>query len=130
MHLVKSHAHPETPAKSIHHPALKRIAVSTQDGIMLVRWQDISHCIADSNYARISLSDGTRVLVSKPLGRLQEILPTRYFMRVHQSYLVALDAIRRVGRDTLVLAGDVSIPLSRSGRKVLMERIREISEQL
>ena len=130
MHLIKSLPVEHISQNTVRHSAVKKLAISTQEGLVLVRWRDILRCAADSNYARIYLKDRSVLMVCKTLGHIQKALPARYFFRVHQSHLVSVDAIRLVGRDEVTLDDDTHIPLSRSGRKQLLDHIHQISEQL
>ena len=130
MHLVKLSPNHQHTALTPSLPGYRKLAINTQKGLMLLRWQHIIRCMADSNYARIIMKDGSVIVVSKPLGHIQDILPKRHFFRIHQSHLIAIDVIRSIGKDAVTLEDSTSVPLSRMGRKRLIERIHQITEQL
>jgi two-component system LytT family response regulator len=60
--------------------------------------RDIIYCAADVNYTEIFTADGTKVLVTKTLGKVEEILAFPFFFRCHKSYLVNLNHIDSYSR--------------------------------
>lgn len=133
MHVIKSitlQSPPEETALVVRHPALRRVALNTQEGLTLISWQDIVHCTADSNYARIYLGNGSSLLVSKTLAKVEAALPGRDFIRIHQSHLVNISSIRCVEKENVRLHCGTTLPVSRQGRKVLMHALSTISIQI
>ena len=130
MHVIKSihsgHASPRSFLQA-NHPASLRIAIHAQDGVQLIRWQEIVHCAAESNYTKIFLEDGTSLIVSKTLAKVEAALPSGRFIRVHQSYLVNLTAIRIASTYDVELKGKIKLPVARNRRKALLSRISEIA---
>ena len=59
---------------------------------------DIIYCKADVNYTEIFTKDGAKVLVTKTLGKVEEILAYPFFFRCHKSYLVNLNHIDSYSR--------------------------------
>ena len=55
--------------------------------------RDIIYCKADINYTEIYTSGNPKVLVTKTLGKVEEILNYSFFFRCHKSYLVNLNHI-------------------------------------
>jgi two-component system LytT family response regulator len=71
-------------------------------------------------------SEGKAYRKAQPLASLAETLDPRRFLRVHRSYLVALDRIRRVAlysknSHVAILADGTRIPVSREGHARLKE---------
>jgi len=99
------------------------MAISTQNGLVIVRFADLLYCEAMSNYCKLHLKDGTSVLASKPLKSINSFLPAREFVRVHQSYVVRFDAILTASRN-VTLSGGAEIPVSRSRYNYLMNYLR------
>ena len=52
----------------------QRIALTTGDGLVFVPTTDIIYCEAESNYTNVVLSGGKKVLVSKVLKDIDEVL--------------------------------------------------------
>lgn len=112
------------PVRSIEQR--KRIAVRTDGAIHLIRVDDIVRCVSDSNYCSIYFTNGLKLMISKTLKAVCDVLPATRFVRVHDSHLVRLDAISLVYTDHVVLYGGEEIPLARQRRKELMERLGEV----
>jgi two-component system LytT family response regulator len=94
------------------------MALSTQDGFIIISFSDILFCEAMGNYCRIQLRDQKMHVVSKPLKALTAVLPARDFIRTHQSYLVRFDDIVSIG-SAVILSSGKSIPIARSRRQPL-----------
>lgn len=71
-----------------------KITIPQQDGFEVLRISDILYCEADDNYTRIYLDKGQK-LVSKTLKYFEESLETHGFVRIHKSYLVNINKIKR-----------------------------------
>ena len=52
----------------------KRIALTTTDHLIFIDSDKIIYCESDSNYTIVFLSDGEKVIVSKTLKDVEEIL--------------------------------------------------------
>ncbi|MBS1759363.1 MAG: response regulator [Bacteroidetes bacterium] len=74
---------------------MKRLAVSTLEGILFIEINNITHLEASSNYTLIYLADKTKITASKTLKDFGDILPSDIFHRVHNSYIVNLNYIKR-----------------------------------
>jgi two-component system, LytTR family, response regulator len=113
-----------------HHPATAtalptKMALPHANGIAFVEISQILYAESDSNYTRFVLTGGETYLVSKTLGDVQEILESRDFLRVHRTYIVNLDHIKRLvkGEGTyLILSNGANIPVSRQQKERLLER--------
>lgn len=92
-----------------------KIALPTETGFELIKTNSILYCEADSNYCKIVCLDGKKIVLSKTLKFIEELLPTAIFQRIHKSYLVNLNYVTRFNKtnDLLVeLANGESLPVS------------------
>jgi two-component system LytT family response regulator len=111
--------------RSQQKPAHTRIALTTADGLLFVPTADILYCVAESNYTQVVLGSGRKILVSRTLGDIDDTLSGDAFFRVHSSYLINIDHIRKFVRADggyLIMEDDAQIPLARSRRQEFMER--------
>lgn len=69
-----------------------------------------------SEYIRVHLSDGKILTPFMSIKLIMEALPAQNFMRVHRSYIVALEKIVSFHRTELILQGEITIPVSISYR--------------
>jgi two-component system LytT family response regulator len=101
-----------------------RIALTTNDGMIFVSTNDIIYCEAESNYTSVVLSTGKKIVVSKVLKDIDEALNGPDFFRIHNSFLINLNRIKRFVRGDggyVIMDNDVSISISRSRRQEFME---------
>ena len=105
-------------------PAVQRIALTTGDGMIFVPVDDIVYCEAESNYTSVALKDGKKVLVSKVLKDIDETLSGSGFYRIHNSFLINLNHIKKYVRGDggyVIMNNDVTVSISRSRRQEFME---------
>ncbi|MFN0214150.1 MAG: LytR/AlgR family response regulator transcription factor [Saprospiraceae bacterium] len=76
----------------------EKIALTTSDGLVFKRIQDIVRCESDRMYTIVVLGTGEKLVVSKPMGQLEEILEGQEFFRVHNSHLINMNHIRQFVR--------------------------------
>lgn len=108
------------PAKST--PA--RIALTTGKGLVFIATRDIIYCKAEGNYTTVVLTDGRKITVSKVLKELDEILSGPDFYRVHSSFLIGINHIKRFIRGEgghVIMDNDDNITISRSRRQEFLE---------
>ena len=100
--------------------ATDRIGISTQEGLTLLRFDQILYCEAMANYCRIWRVDGSSIVVSKPLKDVLACLPASEFLRSHQSYAVRIHEVVNVHQG-LTLSNGKWIPVSRSQKTAIAE---------
>ncbi len=96
--------------------ATGKIALPVNDGYHLIDPAHIIYCKAAGAYTEIVLDNEKSFLISKNLGRTQELMPADHFERVHQSYLVNVHHIKKFRKGespVAVMANDDIIKVSR-----------------
>jgi len=78
----------------------KGILVSLPVGkeFKVINANDIIYCKANINYTELYLVNGKSVMVTKTLGKVEEILDYSFFFRCHRTYLVNLNHIDSYNR--------------------------------
>jgi two-component system LytT family response regulator len=95
--------------------AHKKMAISTDTGIEFVKYNSIIFLEAQNNYTKINLIDGTSIIASKTLKYFEELLPSELFFRIHKTYLVNMNFVKRFFKidDFLVeLTTGTKLPIS------------------
>ena len=95
--------------------AYNKIALPTETGFELVKTNAILYCEADSNYCKIVCLDGKKIVLSKTLKFIEELLPTSVFQRIHKSYLVNLNYVTRFNKTNeliVELSNGQTLPVS------------------
>lgn len=104
---------PEAPAT---------INFKTDYKTVTVALDDIRYIESMSEYVKIYLdSQPDPLVVLYSLKRLSAELPASRFMRIHRSYIVALDRIREANASSVVLDSPVTLPVGESYRPAFKE---------
>jgi two-component system LytT family response regulator len=101
-----------------------KIALYTSSEVDLVLISDIIYCKSYNSYTTFCLTSDQFITVSSPLKKYEELLPDKNFMRVHQSYLVNINAVKKILRKNgnfLMLSNNHTIPISRRKLETLMQ---------
>jgi two-component system LytT family response regulator len=108
----------------------KTIALPTHDGINYLVLADIVYCKADSNYTLFYTRNNKEIMVSTPLKKYDDMLTKMDFFRIHQSYLINLNYVKKYiknnGGDVL-LTNDIVIPVSRRKKEALLALLKQKS---
>jgi len=70
--------------------------------MLKINFKDIDYIEGMKNYVAIH-HDGTKTLAYLNMKDLEDRLPTRYFMRIHRSYIIALEKIVAIEGNTVLL---------------------------
>lgn len=100
-----------------------KISVPISDGYEFIEVNDIIYCNSQSNYTYLHLTDGSKVLVSKTLKEVESALANFFFIRVHQSYLINPNYMKRFSRNDggyIIMENKESIPVSNSKRNLIV----------
>lgn len=96
--------------------------VKDKGKLTAIRVADILWVEALENYSVIVLQ-GQKVIANMLLKDVMEKLPESHFFRVHRSYVVALNKIRKLEEGYIYIT-DTPIPLSKGHREELLQRIK------
>lgn len=107
-------------------PEHHKIPLSTSDGVEFIPSKDILFCEASGAYTQFHLVDGRKLLVSKNLKEYENILPSSSFMRVHNSFLINLDEVKKYVRSEggyILMNNDKIVSISGSKREEFLKRM-------
>ena len=110
--------------RNTNQQTISRIALTTSEGMLFVATADIIFCESDSNYTRVALKDGKKILVSKPLKEIDDTLAGPDFYRIHNSFLVNLNHISKYIRGDggyVVMDDGTSVSISRTRKQEFVE---------
>ena len=99
------------PAPAAPEPEQDHIYLEVEYQLVRVALADIIYVEGLKDYVKVHLASTPRALLSlMSLKAMEEKLPPRRFMRIHRSFIVALDKIEAVRRLTVQI-GAVTIPV-------------------
>jgi DNA-binding LytR/AlgR family response regulator len=97
--------------------------VKTETRMEKVRYADVLYIEGMGDYWRI-ITPGKRIMTLLNYKKLEEMLPSRQFIRVHKSFIVAVDKIESIERNRIRIA-DRLIPVSETFRKTFFDFIEK-----
>lgn len=105
---------------------LHKIAIPSQNGIQMIRIEDIVRFEADGNYTTIFMRDKSKLVVTKKIKEFEILLEGLHFYRLHQSHIVNLHFVDRYIRGeggTVVLEDGSQIEVARRRKEDFLERL-------
>ena len=85
--------------------------------------QSILYVEAMSEYIRLHFKDGKSLMTFMSIKLMMETLPNDRFMRIHRSYIIALDSIKSFRRNELELNDSTVLPVSATYKEDLQKHI-------
>ena len=105
------------------------VALSTLGGLIVIRTDDLVYCESDGPYTNFIFIESKPILISKTLKEVEEVLVSRNFLRVHNSFLVNMKYIQKYlngnGGDVVMSNGKV-IPISRAKKAFFLDHLERI----
>ncbi len=106
---------------------LNKIALKGNNNVEIVAFKDILYIEAFGGYSKVFfLRDNVLVdmLTSYSIAEYEDMLPSEIFYRVHKSFLINCDHIKKIHKDespTIILNSAHTIPVSRRRFSALLE---------
>lgn len=101
-----------------------RLVLHTLEFLQVLQLKEIIYCQSEGSYTTFFLSEGRKIMVSKPLKYYDELLPEKWFLRPHQSYLVNITFVDKFLKSGILLLKDqTEIPVSSRRKEYLMQQI-------
>ena len=131
--VVQRLAHPlsqqiEILLKKLHQPAvtMSKIALPTMEGLQMVPLDSIISCASDGNYTIFFLKNNKKIIASRILKEIEEMLEDHNFTRVHNSYIVNINEIEKYIKGEggyLIMSDGSSVDVSRSRKETLLKKL-------
>jgi two-component system, LytTR family, response regulator len=92
--------------------------------MLRINFRDIDYIEGERNYVAIH-HDGTKTMALLNMKDLEDRLPARYFMRIHRSYIIAVEKIVAIEGNTVLLRRvKEGILLGETYRPAFLERMK------
>jgi two-component system LytT family response regulator len=82
---------------------INKIAISSHAGVTFIDLNEIIYAESDSNYSILILADKRRLVISKTLKELQDLLEESHFLRIHRQYIINLNHVQHLDRTKSML---------------------------
>lgn len=101
----------------------KKITINTDGKLLFLESEEILYAESDGNYSTIYLEDGQKILLTKKLKEVNELLPSDSFFRIHNSFIVNLGKIKEFLKTDgyVVLKTNHKIPVSRQKKSDFLD---------
>jgi len=103
----------------------KKITFNTDGKLVFLESNEIIYAESDGNYSTIYLIDGQKILLTKKLKEVNEILPADSFFRIHNSYIINLSKIKEYLKTDgyVILKPNHKIPVSRQKKSDFLDML-------
>ncbi|MEP2060081.1 LytR/AlgR family response regulator transcription factor [Maribacter litoralis] len=103
----------------------KRITLNTDGKLLFLESDEILYAESDGNYSTIFLTDGQKIVLTKKLKEVNELLPSDSFFRIHNSYIINLNKIKEFLKTDgyVVLKSNHKIPVSRQKKSDFLDML-------
>lgn len=101
-----------------------KISITTTDGIDFYKISDIIYIESSSNYCKLYLLGGQKILATRLLKEFEELLARYRFFRIHHSYLINLNHLKKYIRGDggqVVMSDDTLLDVSRRKKEEFMK---------
>lgn len=103
---------------------INKIAVTSLSGIVFINLDEILYVEASNNYAIVVLVDGEKIIISKTLKDVQEVLDNRNFFRIHRQFIINLNKVKAFNKIDclLTMENNKQLQVARIQRDKLIEK--------
>jgi len=102
-------------AKHSHDNNLNYFFVKNDSKIQKINFEDILFVEGMKDYLLICTKE-EKVMTLLSFKKLEEILPSDNFIRIHKSYMISIDKIESIERNRIKIAGEI-LPVGNSYRR-------------
>jgi two-component system, LytTR family, response regulator len=108
-------------------PKNMKLAIPSSDGLVFVKVDTIIYCEASGNYTNIYMEDNKKHIVSRTLKEYEDLLDDQDFFRIHNSYLINLNSVKRYIRGEggqVVMTNDKTLDVAKLKKKDFLARVK------
>lgn len=105
---------------------VNKIAIPTMEGFQLITADTIISCESNGNYTWLLLKDKRKLMASRSLKEMEELLEAYPFIRIHHSHIVNINEVEKYIKGEggyLVMSDGSSINVSRSRKELLLKKL-------
>jgi len=102
----------------------KRVILKTADTVYAIYENDIIYCRSDGNYTTIYTQQLEKIVVSKSIKKVEDILSEEIFIRCHQSYIVNKKHVLKYNKNGVLIVNlDFKVPVSSRRKDYTLKKI-------
>ncbi|MCH3881270.1 MULTISPECIES: LytR/AlgR family response regulator transcription factor [Tenacibaculum] len=102
----------------------RKITVSTDGKLIFLESDEILFVESEGNYSTIHTKDGKKIVLTKKLKEVDQLLPSNHFFRIHNSFIINLNKIKEFLKTDgyVIIEGNHKIPVSRQKKSEFLEK--------
>lgn len=112
--------------ENYNQPTPKKIVFPTGDGYHFIEVEDIIYFKADGAYTEVMMLNDKRIMISKTLSKVQEMVDAPNFERIHQSYFININYIKNFKKGdapSVIMSNNDVLKVSRLKKEPLAIRL-------
>jgi two-component system, LytTR family, response regulator len=106
---------------------VSKIALPTMEGLQMIPLDSIIYCESDSNYTTIFLKNKRKIVVSRTLKELDEMLEGYLMLRVHRCFIINLNEVEKYIKGDggyLIMSDGSTVDVSKTRKDLLMQKLQ------
>ena len=107
----------------------RKLVLPLIEGFEVVKLSEILYCQADDNFSCFHFINGKKALICRPLKYYEKTLEAYNFYRVHRSYIINLEYVKRYVKGkggSVVLENGATIPVSPNKKQLFIQRLSKL----
>ena len=103
----------------------KKITINTDGKLIFIDSESIIYVESEGNYSTLFLEDSSKMVLTKKLKEVNQLLPENQFFRIHNSYIVNLNKIKEFYKSEgyVVMSSNHKIPVARQRKSGFLEKL-------
>jgi len=97
--------------------------IKNKENLIKIQFVDILYFEADGDFVQIYNNSVSKYKIRSTINAILQKIPLHLFIRIHNSYIVAVSAIKSLTLDSVRLSDSIELPVSRSYKKDLVKRL-------
>ena len=90
--------------------------------------EEILYIESQRDYLKFKLVEGQEIITRQTIGYYEQFLPAQLFIRIHRSFIVAVNKIK-AAETTRLLTGNTYLPIGRNYKANVLDFLKNISSQ-
>lgn len=100
----------------------KHLFIWDKYGFTKIDEDEIVYLEASRSYCNIYMNKDKKTLVSVPMAEVGKYLQTDKFIRIHRTFIINIDYIKRIAGNTIILINEKELTIGREYRKAVFAR--------
>lgn len=103
----------------------KKITINTDGKLIFLDSDTITHVESEGNYSTLYIEDNTKIVLTKKLKEVNELLPKNIFFRIHNSFIVNLNKIKEFYKSEgyVIMDSNQKIPVARQRKSGFLDKL-------